>query len=148
MAEKGIYFIVFRNREACIKVGALGNIGFKEGWHIYAGSALGSGGLSRVERHFSLAERKDRKPHWHIDYLLLSEKFRPVYAVYAPTKERFECQAAGMMAKGKSVENFGCTDCMCRSHLFYRENDPHDELTGIFRSLGLSPSTATPQFKL
>jgi Uri superfamily endonuclease len=138
VANPGIYCLVLQNSEAEVVVGALGKICFKEGFYIYTGSALGSGGLLRVKRHFSLAERKDKNPRWHIDYLLLSDKFSPVYAVFAETTERLECRVAERTG-GENVSGFGCSDCFCSSHLFFRDYDPFDEICSVFLSLGLNP---------
>ncbi|MBN2734443.1 MAG: DUF123 domain-containing protein [Methanomicrobiaceae archaeon] len=138
MANPGIYYLVLQNFEAEVIVGALGRICFKEGFYIYTGSALGSGGLLRVKRHFSLAEKKNKKPRWHIDYLLLSDRFSLLYAVFAETNERLECMAAKKTG-GESIKGFGCSDCLCSSHLFFRDYDPYDELCSVFLSLGLNP---------
>ncbi|MDD4299525.1 MAG: DUF123 domain-containing protein [Methanomicrobium sp.] len=142
--NKGIYFLVFSNESAQISTGSLGNIHFSEGWHIYAGSALGSGGLGRVIRHFNLSSDKDKKPHWHIDYLLLSESFHLLYALTAKTTQKLECEAA-QRAGGECVLGFGCTDCGCTSHLFYRKYEPFAELQKIFLSLGLLPVQIFPE---
>ena len=42
--DKGIYCLVFENPACAIGIGALGPVPFPAGWHIYVGSALGSGG--------------------------------------------------------------------------------------------------------
>lgn len=48
----GTYTLVIALPEpATIKVGALGEHGFPTGWYAHTGSAFGSGGLSRVDRH-------------------------------------------------------------------------------------------------
>ena len=92
--DKGVYCLVFKNPGCTIRVGALGNLTFQDGWHIYVGSALGSGGLQRLRRHISLAHLRDKRPTWHVDYLLTSPCFSLMYAVYAFTQERFECSLA------------------------------------------------------
>ncbi len=91
--DKGIYCLVFENPGCTLSVGAIGPVAFSHGWHIYVGSALGSGGLKRLARHIALSEARDRKPKWHVDYLLLDDRFFLRYAVYAPIEERFECPA-------------------------------------------------------
>ena len=145
MSSSGIYFIVFENTATDLKTGALGSVRFRPGWHIYTGSALGKGGLLRVDRHLSLAEKKDKKPRWHIDYLLLSDVFSLRYAVFAETSEKLECEAAKGVG-GDSVAGFGCSDCSCRSHLFFRHSDPFNELCSVLRSLGLSPQRIDADF--
>jgi Uri superfamily endonuclease len=140
--DKGIYCLVFHNPECTIGVGALGGITFRKGWHIYIGSALGSGGLKRLERHIALSQEKDKRPKWHVDYLLANENFPLRYAIYAVTPLRLECLVASALG-GESVPGFGCSDCTCPSHLFYRQTDPAEEIREVFRCLQLRPVTKT-----
>ena len=142
--DKGIYCLVLKNPACTVRVGALGPLPFATGWHCYIGSALGPGGLVRLERHIGLAEHRDRQPKWHIDYLLTDPRFVVAYAVSAPTEERFECQLAAVLARGgTSVSGFGCSDCDCPSHLMYRSRDPQREIVAAFSGLGLSPGIKT-----
>jgi len=53
------------NRKQMIKVGALGEKCFDEGYYAYIGSAL-SGLKGRINHHL----KTGKKLHWHIDYLL------------------------------------------------------------------------------
>ncbi|HET8687529.1 MAG TPA: DUF123 domain-containing protein, partial [Methanosarcina sp.] len=110
---------------------------FYPGFHIYVGSALGPGGLKRVKRHIDFSGNRARKPRWHVDYLHLNPAFRLISAVYAFTPARLECELASKIG-GDSVSGFGCTDCMCSSHLFYRNKNPLLEITEAFEALGLS----------
>ncbi|MDO9325621.1 MAG: GIY-YIG nuclease family protein [Methanoregula sp.] len=140
--DKGIYCLVFKNPGCTVRVGARGAIPFRPGWHCYVGSALGSGGLKRLERHISLAAQQDKRPKWHVDYLHTSSCFSLIYAVYAVTDERLECPLARELGDG-GIPGFGCSDCTCTSHLFYRPNDPRDEISSAFRHLRLMPVTKT-----
>jgi Uri superfamily endonuclease len=140
--DKGIYCLVFENPACTVKVGALGPTGFRDGWHIYTGSALGSGGLSRLGRHIALARDRNKKPKWHVDYLLLDDRFSLRYSVHAPTLERLECRLSGTLGE-PGVPSFGCSDCRCPSHLLCRESDPYDEIAAAFSTLGLVPVTTT-----
>jgi Uri superfamily endonuclease len=140
--DKGIYCLVFRNHGCTIRIGALGALTFRAGWHIYVGSALGTGGLQRLERHISLAFLHDKQPKWHVDYLLISPFFSLVSAVYAVTAERLECQLARELNEGV-IPMFGCSDCSCTSHLLYRQGDPKREILAAFRNLQLDPIIKT-----
>ncbi|NMB77670.1 MAG: DUF123 domain-containing protein [Methanomicrobiales archaeon] len=140
--DKGVYCLIFHNPDCIVTVGALGEVPFERGWHIYVGSALGSGGLKRLDRHIALAQEKNKRPKWHVDYLLTSEQFPLRYAVCAPTTLRIECLLASALG-GRSVPLFGSGDCGCPSHLFYRETDPIREVREVFRCLSLSPVTKT-----
>jgi Uri superfamily endonuclease len=92
--DKGIYCLVFENPACTVRVGALGDIPFAAGWHVYVGSALGSGGLKRLERHIVFAKGRDRRPTWHVDFLLASPHFLLSSAVSAVTTNRLECPLA------------------------------------------------------
>jgi Uri superfamily endonuclease len=106
------------------------------------GSALGSGGLKRLERHIALSQNRNKRQTWHIDWLLKSPYFSLYSAVFAMTKERLECRLAQALG-GESIPGFGCSDCTCTSHLFYRRRNPVRETTEAFRSLGLAAYTKT-----
>jgi Uri superfamily endonuclease len=136
-SEKGVYCLIFENRTCKTEVGKKGEISFYPGFHIYVGSALGPGGLKRVKRHIDFYRNRDRNPIWHVDYLHLNPAFRLISAVYAFTPARLECELASKIG-GDSVSGFGCTDCMCSSHLFYRNKNPLLEITEAFEALGLS----------
>jgi len=140
--DKGIYCLVFKNPGCAIRVGALGNLTFQPGWHIYVGSALGSGGLQRLQRHISLAHLRDKRPTWHVDYLLTHTDFSLMYAIYAFTEERFECSLARAL-RDSGIPAFGSSDCPCLSHLFYRQGDPKDEIISLFLKFHLTPRIKT-----
>ena len=140
--DKGIYCLVFRNPGCTIQVGALSPLTFKPGWHIYVGSALGSGGLKRLQRHISLAQLRDKRPAWHVDYLLTHTDFSLMYAVYAFTQERFECSLARAFSDS-GIPAFGSSDCHCLSHLFYRQADPKEDIIYLFQKFHLTPRIKT-----
>jgi Uri superfamily endonuclease len=135
-SEKGVYCLVFENRGCVIEVGKKGVFSFPEGFHIYVGSALGSGGMKRVKRHVDLSLKGDKNPRWHVDYLHLDSSFRLSWAVCASTSARLECELARRLG-GELAPGFGCTDCACSSHLFYRKENPLSEIKGVFEALGL-----------
>jgi len=134
--DRGVYALILKNPHREIRVGALGVREFAAGRHIYVGSALGSGGLARVERHVRLALHRDRSARWHIDYLLLDPCFAPVAVVTAATDRDCECALARAIG-GSSAPGFGCSDCACPSHLFFRPTDPVEEVLTAFESLSL-----------
>lgn len=140
--DKGIYCLVFENPASTVRIGALGPVTFRDGWHMYIGSALGSGGLARLSRHIALSRAKDRTPKWHVDYLSTSSHFLLRYTVHAVTEARLECRLTDALG-GPGIPGFGCSDCRCPSHLLFREKDPHNEIMTAFRSLGLIPATTT-----
>ena len=140
--DKGIYCLVLRNPECTVHVGALGAQAFAAGFHVYVGSAQGSGGLQRVRRHILLAKDRDRRPKWHIDYLLTSDRFSLTSVVCASTEQKLECRLAKTLP-GSPVPHFGCSDCSCSSHLFYSDADPRDEIRIAFQGLELDSAITT-----
>lgn len=140
--DKGVYALIFRNPSCSILIGSLGVISFREGWHIYVGSARGPGGFARVSRHRRLALSRDRQPRWHVDHLLLSPRFILRHIIRGPSEADLECALARSLGSG-AVPSFGSSDCTCGSHLFHRPADPLGEVIEVMSSLGLAPVSAT-----
>ncbi len=140
--DKGIYCLVLKNPASTAPIGALGPLRFSEGWHCYVGSALGSGGLARLTRHCRLATERNKRPKWHVDYLLTNPRFVLEYTVSAPTIQRLECRLASTLG-GKGIPGFGCSDCSCDSHLLYRSHNPIEEIIAAFEVLDLIPDIKT-----
>jgi len=102
-----------RNVRVC--VGALGEVAFKKGAYVYVGSAQ-KNLEKRVQRH----RRKEKKLFWHIDYLLNSDSSEVVEVMFRPSGKTDECTFAQTLdKKSERVTAFGCSDCRCKSHLFY-----------------------------
>jgi Uri superfamily endonuclease len=117
---KGIYVLIIKvTPQASLKIGALGQIIFHDNLYAYVGSAQGSI-ESRVKRHL----RKEKQLFWHIDYLLTNDSAKIIQIYYYSTSDKTgECQMAQLIAKhSKVIPNFGCSDCHCKSHLFYSDN--------------------------
>jgi len=114
---KGTYVLIMKLSEGkVIKVGHLGAIYFPKGFYAYVGSAL-NGIESRIKRHLS----SDKKPFWHIDYLL--EHALIVSTIMSETDKKIECNIAINLAKTlPSIPGFGCSDCKCKSHLYFERN--------------------------
>jgi sugar fermentation stimulation protein A len=119
-ADAGVYLLVVRLRDGTvIEPGALGSLHLQAGYYIYVGSAM-RGLTARVARH----RRKRKKLRWHIDWLTTVAS--GVVALPIRTPHRLECELArevGGIAAGR-IDRFGCTDCRCRSHLFYFRGSP------------------------
>ncbi|MGA1792491.1 MAG: GIY-YIG nuclease family protein [Thermoplasmatota archaeon] len=96
-----------------VNVGSLRNIELKKGWYGYCGSAK-AGLWGRVRRHLSAPLKK----RWHIDHITPYSTSRQVF--WRGYEEGGECAAAsGLSKRFEGVIGFGCSDCRCRSHLFY-----------------------------
>lgn len=114
---KGCYCLIIRLDEDCeIKIGKLGKIYFKKGHYVYVGSAMNSL-ESRINRHLN----EEKKLHWHIDYLLKESEISNV--IYNVSTKKVECELSQYLSnKTTSIKGFGCSDCMCESHLYYFKN--------------------------
>ncbi|WP_336329498.1 GIY-YIG nuclease family protein [Haloarcula sp. CGMCC 1.2071] len=121
----GTYTLVLeRDTSGPITVGALGEQAFPAGWYAYTGSALGSGGFGRIDRHRAVAAGDNDTRHWHIDYLL-GDAATTVDRVIT-TEADIECAVAQQVDRPSAegfdrIDAFGCSDCDCRSHLIYHE---------------------------
>jgi Uri superfamily endonuclease len=113
-----------------ILVGSLGPMSFAEGFYAYTGSARGPGGLKRLQRHLRIIQGTNMTKRWHIDYLLPFAKFQSSVITY--TDRNLECHIANRIgAQLAQVRNFGCTDCLCLTHLHYSAY--LDEMLNIVR---------------
>jgi len=126
---KGIYVLFLRVPFALsIPIGGLGEVHFKRGFYAYVGSAMG-GIEQRVRRHL----KREKKLYWHIDYLLL--RAVPYDIIVVETQERKECQLAEELSKKLPyIERFGCSDCKCKSHLFF-SSDPSLLMREVHRGM-------------
>jgi Uri superfamily endonuclease len=111
---KGAYLLILGlPRDTQILVGAQGIISFKKGYYGYVGSAL-NGLEQRIKRHLRSAKRL----HWHIDYLLAQATIAEVFIKESAKRE--ECTLARCLEQNfERIPGFGCSDCACKSHLFF-----------------------------
>ncbi|PSP74728.1 DUF123 domain-containing protein [Halobacteriales archaeon QS_3_64_16] len=115
---KGTYTLLIElEADTEIEVGALGHRDFPAGWYAYIGSALGTGGFSRIDRHQEVASGAHDVRHWHIDYLLGHPAAR-IDSVETSAGVDAECAVARALP-GDRVVGFGASDCGCDSHLAY-----------------------------
>jgi endonuclease-3 len=108
------------------EVGALGVVDLPAGGYAYAGSATGSGGFARVDRHRRVAAGEHDVRHWHVDYLTGHPATELVGSVET-TGVDAECEVARALPDGP-VDGFGASDCGCPSHL------AHDPSLAALRS--------------
>ncbi|WP_340820167.1 DUF123 domain-containing protein [Methanolobus sp. WCC4] len=143
ISEKGVYCLVFKNEDHIPDTGRFEGIRFRHGYHVYVGSALGSGGLKRLKRHVLLSLMKDKRPRWHVDHLSLSSRFDLVCVVYAVVDEPIECKLSGKLNEalsGDIIRGFGSSDCKCPSHLFHSDGCPLYVIKDVFIRSGLGPN--------
>ena len=115
--------LIYLSKSQTIAFGRRREAYFRRGYYAYVGSAM-NGLEARVNRHL----RKDKKRHWHIDYLL--EKATVTRVILAESERRNECAVAeSLQGRFDSVPGFGCSDCQCRSHLFLATNKRRLEST-------------------
>lgn len=96
-----------------IDVGKFGRFKFPKGNYIYTGSAKQNIDR-RIARHKS--KSKDKKLHWHIDFLLNNENAK---ITKVEKSDDAECILNQKTAGDIIVVGFGSSDCKhgCRSHL-------------------------------
>ena len=139
--DSGYYILLmFLRKGREISIGRKGEGRFfPRGWYAYAGSARR--GLSkRIERHLA----KNKKMHWHIDYLLESVEIRRVFVIPDPGLSLrnatfppeggggaplpFECCLADTLAHLPGAQRFfprfGSGDCFCPGHLSHLRSNP------------------------
>ncbi|MDR0589455.1 MAG: DNA/RNA nuclease SfsA [Spirochaetaceae bacterium] len=120
-SNRGNYLILLRIPQSPeIITGSLGSRLYAPGWYVYAGSAQKSLSL-RINRHL----RKIRKQkHWHLDYL--TPYAETIKALPILSYRNLECFLAKALADlgGKAIPGFGCSDCRCKSHLYYFTDPP------------------------
>ena len=113
---KGCYCLVIElDADKKLKIGSRMKIDFKKGCYVYIGSAMNNL-ESRVKRHLS----SKKKLHWHVDYLL---KHSQITEVIYNLDKKVECDLSRkLMINNEYVQDFGCSDCECESHLYYFKN--------------------------
>jgi len=124
---KGSYILLIKLKEnKTINIGKIGKFDFKKGFYVYVGSAL-NGLDARINRHL----RRNKKIHWHIDYLLNFTLITGIF--YKKNSVKEECKIAHIFTKKLiSIKGFGCSDCKCKSHLFYGS---YNEIISIIKRL-------------
>ena len=138
---RGSYILLIRLSEAeTISPGSLAEVHFPCGYYAYVGSALG-GLESRLKRHLS----RDKKQHWHIDYLLPKAAITDI--IIGETADRVECAIARALgSQFGAIPDFGSSDCHCPSHLFFApEQKPMKaSIMAALASLAIPPKLMRP----
>lgn len=117
---KGVYILFLRvYSNITVRVGSLGFVSFPPGLYAYVGSAQNNVD-ARIRRHF----KKDKALRWHIDYLLSSDRVKPLYATVFHLPKKYECKIAEFLRESgmQGIKNFGASDCRCKTHLFIIRN--------------------------
>jgi len=101
-----------------VQVGSLGKKVFTKGLYAYVGSAQ-TNMAQRIGRHL----RSEKKKFWHIDYLLDNSASKIVEVFFKKGDKAEECRTAkAINERNKTIVDFGCSDCNCKSHLFHIDN--------------------------
>ncbi|AIF70010.1 hypothetical protein PAP_08110 [Palaeococcus pacificus DY20341] len=130
---KGSYFLViWLERDKLVQTKKK-SFKLNRGYYVYVGSAMNSL-EKRVARHF----RKDKKLHWHVDFLLKEAELLEAYLI--PSEERLEEKLSRDVAKfGDEIEGFGASDLKgVHTNLYYfGEANPEKKLENLLSNLGL-----------
>jgi Uri superfamily endonuclease len=128
---RGSYFLIIRLDENKTVRTKAREFPLRKGYYVYVGSAMNSL-EKRVARHF----RKDKKLHWHIDYLLKEAKLLRAYLI--PSEERLEEKLSMAVSKfGEPVEGFGAGDVKVSTNLYRFEEEPDGVLINILEDMEL-----------
>ena len=122
---KGAYLLLIHlGEEKTVRVGALGEIRFPQGYYTYTGSSM-TNLEKRVTRHF----QKSKPLKWHIDHLLTSANVLRAELFPSDVKKECEINQAILCQRGEvPVKGFGSSDCYCEAHLaYFGEGYPHLE---------------------
>ncbi|ASJ11015.1 endonuclease [Thermococcus sp. P6] len=128
---RGSYFLVIR-LPAETEVRTRGRrFRLKAGYYVYVGSAMNSL-EKRVARHF----RRNKKLHWHIDFLLRKAQLLRAYMIPSDVKleERLSLEVSRF---GEPVNGFGAGDVGVKSNLYRFKAEPDAFLTGILEGFNL-----------
>lgn len=130
----GSYVLLIKlPNEQTIKIGSLNTIHFPNGYYAYVGSAMG-GLKPRLSHHL----QGNKKPHWHIDYLLNRASITGV--ILCEAGSRIECTIAQALShQFDSIPGFGSSDCRCHSHLFFSTEEMKSTIMATLNSLGMTP---------
>jgi Uri superfamily endonuclease len=111
--------IIICQRFKHLQVGALGEVLLAPGWYLYAGSAKRNL-EARLRRHL----RPEKRPRWHIDYLLTGAacEIREIWA-----GEQAECRLAASLLTLPEITipkpRLGASDCRCPAHFYRYDGD-------------------------
>mgnify|MGYP000256509700 CR=1 FL=1 len=127
-APPGTYVLLLSLPAAeTVSIGALGTARMPPGAYAYVGSAFGSNGLARVDRHRRVAAGEHDVTHWHIDYLG-GHPSTSLNGVVAAPHADVECRLASSLRAEEArlesapVSGFGASDCDCPTHLFVADD--------------------------
>jgi Uri superfamily endonuclease len=115
--RKGTYLVLLHAPvTGRVRIGRLGELDLSGGVLVYAGSALGPGGVgARCTHH----RRISLRPRWHLDYLRPECRMLGIWASFG--RERLEHRwARGLVAWPGAelpIAGFGASDCHCPAHL-------------------------------
>ncbi|MCP5154169.1 MAG: GIY-YIG nuclease family protein [Ectothiorhodospiraceae bacterium] len=110
------------DRAERIEVGRRGSLDLRRGYYVYIGSAFGPGGVrARLSRHWHGGAVR----RWHVDYLRAATIPVAAWCSYASIRleHRWACalETAGRFVP---IAGFGCSDCDCRTHLYFCARSP------------------------
>lgn len=132
----GSYVLILQlPKQQIINIGSLANVCFPGGYYAYVGSARG-GIRPRLSHHLD----RNKKLHWHIDYLLQKATITDI--IVSEAEGRVECIIVqALSAQFDSIPGFGCSDCRCLSHLFFapEKRQMKSTIMSTLKSLAMSP---------
>lgn len=135
-SNTGVYCLIIKLLQTCyVKIGCLGTFHFPAGFYVYVGSAQ-KNLERRIERHL----RREKKVHWHIDYLLRHGQVisARTYAGEKNTECMLSHKIGNMKDASVPVKGFGSSDCLCNAHLYFFQDDPDPRISKIRDQMKIS----------
>lgn len=110
VAEGSLYaLLIYLPHATQINVGKLGEFVFPAGFYVYVGSARRNL-ASRIARH----RRKEKRLHWHIDYLLQHAEVKEV-VIYKDMATYEDVVSYVTPYEGDTLKTHTCGNALCRS---------------------------------
>ncbi len=124
----GTYLVPMKIRKCKINIGSLGETLFQKGYYVYVGSGLNNL-EKRVKRHLA----KNKKNHWHIDYLTTNENVTIMEYLFLFYELKIEDELARKLLEISDgfIKSFGSSDSRVISHLFFFKRNPLDLLKSL-----------------
>ncbi len=126
MKFKGAYLLIlFLDKDTLLRTKAK-EFYLKKGYYAYVGSAMN--GIKRVLRHL----KKNKKKHWHIDYLTEVAEIKNIILI--PSERKIEEEISLLISKiGTPIEGFGASDLKVKSNLYYFNENPFEKIIEVLK---------------
>jgi len=140
--DRGSYLLLLElDRRTRLRPGGLPAGMFPTGHYVYVGSAM-----ANLSRRLARHRRREKNPHWHIDYLTV--KADRIVPLPVRSSQRLECAIADAFSSvlEPGPMGFGSSDCSCPTHLFFSRTNPLESpaFHDLLQSFRMRPPARPP----